>query len=145
VSREFRNENVHRARREVFGEDSPEGRAWADDLMHEFKHDGCGAAWERLVPWRARLSRSLKRKAADRLLNCVSARREMIRYPAFRARGWQIGSGPTESQCKLCTKRLKGHGRRWDRPTAIAAAALDTLDRSSQWHQFRPNASPTVV
>ena len=59
----------------------------------------------------------------------------MIRYPEFRERGWQIGSGPTESQCKLCTKRLKGYGRRWDRPNATAVAALDTLD------QKRPMAS----
>ncbi len=139
------SENVHRARRGVFGEDSPEGRCWADELMHVFKHQGYGAAWERLVQWRASLARSRKRKPADRLLKYVSARQEMIRYPAFRARGWQIGSGPTESQCKLCTKRLKGHGRRWDRPNASAVAALDTLDRSGQWHMFWLNASPTAA
>jgi hypothetical protein len=139
------SENVHRARRKVFGEDSAEGRAWADELMHLFKHQGYGAAWERLVQWRARLARSRKCKPADRLLNYVSTRQPMIRYPAFRARGWQIGSGPTESQCKLCTKRLKGHGRRWDRPNASAVAALDTLDRSGQWHMFWLNASPTIA
>ena len=49
-------------------------------------------------------------------------------------------SGPTESQCKFCTKRLKGHGRRWDRPNATAVAALDTLDRNGQWRQVWPNA-----
>ncbi len=138
------SENVHRARRKVFGEDSAEGRAWADELTHVFKHEGYGPAWERLVQWRAQLARSRKRKAADRLLNYVSARQPMIRYPAFRARGWQIGSGPTESQCKLCTKRLKGHGRRWDRPNASAVAALDTLDRSGQWHMFWLNAFPAA-
>ena len=98
------SENAHRARRQVFGEDSAEGREWADTLMHLFKHEGYGAAWERLVQWRAQLARSRKRRSADRLLNYVSTRQPMIRYPAFRARGWQIGSGPTESQCKLCTK-----------------------------------------
>ena len=139
------SENVHRARRAVFGEDAPEGRGWADGLMHVFKHEGYGAAWERLVQWRATLAGSRKRKAADRLLKYVSTRQEMIRYPAFRKNGWQIGSGPTESQCKLCTKRLKGHGRRWDRPNAAAVAALDTLDRSGQWQKFWPNASPTAV
>ena len=139
------SENVHRARRAVFGEDAPEGRGWADGLMHVFKHEGYGAAWERLVQWRAKLAGSRKRKAADRLLKYVSTRQEMICYPAFRKNGWQIGSGPTESQCKLCTKRLKGHGRRWDRPNAAAVAALDTLDRSGQWQKFWPNASPTAV
>jgi hypothetical protein len=134
------SENVHRARRTVFGEESPEGRAWADELMHVFKHEGCSAAWERLLPWRTGLRGKGKRQAADRLLHFISARREMIRYPEFRRRGWQIGSGPTESQCKLCTKRLKGHGRRWDRRNATAVAALDTLDRNGQWRQVWPNA-----
>ncbi len=139
------SENVHRARRAVFGEDAPEGVAWADEMMHVFKHEGYDMAWERLVQWRAALAQRRKRKAADRLLTYIAARQEMIRYPAFRSNGWQIGSGPTESQCKLCTKRLKGHGRRWDRPNATAVAALDTLDRSGQWQNFWPNASPATV
>lgn len=139
------SENVHRARRKVFGEESPEGKAWADELMHVFKHEGCSSAWERLLPWRTALRGKVKRKAADRLLHFVSARREMIRYPEFRERGWQIGSGPTESQCKLCTKRLKGYGRRWDRPNATAIAALDTLDRNGQWRQVWPNARSTAT
>ena len=134
------SENVHRARRKVFGEESLEGQTWADELMHVFKHEGYAAGWERIVPWRATLRGKTKRKAADRLIHFISARRGMIRYPEFRERGWQIGSGPTESQCKLCTKRLKGYGRRWDRPNATAVTALDTLDRNGQWRQVWPNA-----
>ena len=134
------SENVHRARRKVFGDESSEGKAWADELMHVFKHEGYAAGWERILPWRTALRGKAKRKAADRLVHFISARREMIRYPEFRQRGWQIGSGPTESQCKLCTKRLKGYGRRWDRPNATAVAALDTLDRNGQWRQVWPNA-----
>jgi hypothetical protein len=127
-------ENVHRARRTVFGEQAAEGQAWADTVMHEFKHEGYDVVWQRLVEWRAKLGRSpTKRQAADRLLNYVSERRGMIRYPEFRSRGWQIGSGPTESQCKLTVGRLKGRSRRWDRPNAAAVAALDSLERSGQW------------
>ena len=130
-------ENVHRARRVVFGEKSAEGKTWADELMHAFKHDGYDPVWEQLVQWRATLGRSpTKRKAADRLLNYVSARRDMIRYPSFLAKGWQIGSGPTEAQCKLTVGRLKGRSRRWDRPNAAAVAALDSLERSGQWQLY---------
>jgi hypothetical protein len=139
------SENVHRARRKVFGDESPEGSAWADELMHQFKHEGYVAAWEKIIQWRAPLKGKTKREAADRLMNFVSTRKEMIRYPSFRQHGWQIGSGPTESQCKLCTKRLKGYGRRWDRPNATAVAALDTLDRNGQWQNFWPNACPSAV
>jgi hypothetical protein len=139
------SENVHRARRKVFGEESPEGKAWADELMHVFKHQSYAIAWEKIIQWRAALRGKGKREAADRLLKFVSTRKEMIRYPEFRERGWQIGSGPTESQCKLCTKRLKGYGRRWDRPNATAVAALDTLDRNGQWRQVWPNVRPTTT
>ena len=30
----------------------------------------------------------------------------MIQYPEFIAKGWQIGSGPTEATCKTLTARL---------------------------------------
>jgi hypothetical protein len=130
-------ENVHRARRAVFGDEAVEGKAWAETVMHDFKHEGYDVAWERLVEWRANLGRSpSKRKAADRLLNYVCERRGMIRYPEFRDKGWQIGSGPTESQCKLTVGRLKGRSRRWDRPNAAAVAALDSLERSGQWQLY---------
>jgi hypothetical protein len=133
-------ENVHRARRAVFGEKNAEGYAWADQLMHAFKHDPYDEVWDRLVQWRAELPRSPRqRKAADRLLEYVASRREMIRYPEFRERGWQIGSGPTEAQCKLTVGRLKGRSRRWDRPNAAAVTALDSLERSGQWHIYFPN------
>lgn len=133
-------ENVHRARRAVFGEKNAEGQAWADQLMHAFKHDPYDEVWDRLLQWRAELPRSPRqRKAADRLLEYVASRREMIRYPEFRERGWQIGSGPTEAQCKLSVGRLKGRSRRWDRPNAAAVTALDSLERSGQWHIYFPN------
>lgn len=139
-------ENVHRARRVVFGEEAAEGKAWADDLMHTFKHEGYTVAWERLVQWRADLPRSpKKRQAADRLLNFVSQRQEMIQYPEFRSRAWQIGSGPTEAQCKLTVGRLKGRSRRWDRPNAAAVAAIDSLERSGQWQKYWPTSCTTAV
>jgi hypothetical protein len=138
--------NMHRARRAVFGEDSAAAKAWGDQLMHSFKHDGYDAAWEQLTQWRATLARSpRKRKAANRLLEYVSARREMIRYPEFRASGWQIGSGPTEAQCKLTVGRLKGRSRRWDRPNAAAIAALDSLERSGQWKKYFLNTDATAA
>ncbi|MGA9566302.1 MAG: hypothetical protein WBS19_12315 [Candidatus Korobacteraceae bacterium] len=131
------SENVHRARRAVFGDESVEGKTWVEDVLHAFKHEGYEGAWERLVQWRAKLGRSpTKRKAADRLLNYVSERQEMIRYPQFRSKDWQIGSGPTEAQCKLTVGRLKGRSRRWDRPNAAAVAALDSLERSGQWNIY---------
>jgi len=127
-------ENVHKARREVYGEEDEAGKEWAAALLHAFRHDGYEGAWERLLSWRLGLCRG--REAADRLLHYVSERRDMIRYPEFLAKGWQIGSGPTEATCKTLTARLKGSGMRWDADNAEAVMALEALYQSGQWDAY---------
>lgn len=126
---------VQRTRWAVFGEQDPTGAVWREQIMGCFYEQGYRAAWERLVTWRGRL-RGTKRAAADRLLSYVEERQSMIRYPEFRRRGWQIGSGPTEAQCKSATQRLKGRGRRWDKANAEALMALDCLDNSHAWQHY---------
>ena len=133
-------ENVQKARQAVYGEQEA-GQTWRDEIMGMFYEQGYDAVWERLVPWRGSL-RGAKRDAADRLMGYVVERREMIRYPEFRRRGWQIGSGPTEGQCKTATQRLKGRGRRWDRTNAEAVMALDCLDSSHAWHVYWTTLDP---
>jgi hypothetical protein len=128
-------ENVHKARRAVYGEAAEAGTLWAGEVLHAFKHDGYDAAWEKLVIWRS-LWRGSKRAAADGLMNYVSERRGMILYPQFAAKGWQIGSGPTESCCKTLTQRLKGSGMRWDADNAEAVMALESLRESDLWKTY---------
>lgn len=136
-------EHVHEARRATFGEEAPAGHAWCGEVLHAAKHEGYAALWERLTAWRAGL-RGGKREAADRLLHYVARREEMIRYPEFRARGWQIGSGPTEALCKTTTARLKGSGMRWDGDNAEAVMALACLEQSGQWQVYwRTRLRPT--
>jgi hypothetical protein len=128
-------ENVHKARRVVYGETNEVGTAWAGEILHAFKHDGYAVAWEKLVTWRCQWQ-GAGRVAADTLLNYVSERREMIQYPEFAAKGWQIGSGPTESCCKTLTQRLKGSGMRWDADNAEAIMALESLRESDLWKTY---------
>ena len=137
------SENVHKARRVVYGETDVSGMVWAGEVLHAFKHDGYETAWEKLVAWRAGLRRA-KRVAADTLLNYVSDRREMIRYPEFVAKDWQIGSGPTESCCKTLTQRLKGAGMRWDADNAEAIMALEALRESDLWTTYWRTLLPTT-
>jgi hypothetical protein len=128
------SENVHKARREIYGEDDEAGKTWAGELLHVFKHHGYEPTWRRLLAWRVALRHV--RPAADRAVNYVSERRDMIRYPEFRAKGWQIGSEPTEAPCKTLTARLKGSGLRWDADNAEALMALEGLSQSGQWDQY---------
>lgn len=131
-------ENVHAARRQVFGDDHPTGQTWATTLLHTLKHDGYEAAHEQLLAWLTPL-RGRKRKAAKHLLGYVVARREMINYPEFLTNGWQIGSGPTEARCRTSTARLKHSGARWDRPNVEAVSALTNLRDSDQWQIYLVN------
>ena len=132
----------HRCRRVAFGADDQTGQNWATNLLHTFKHDGWESAWDQLTQWRATLKETPRKAAADRLLNYVSERRDMINYPQFQKRHWQMGSGPTESRCKTSTQRLKGRGRRWNKQNAQALAALTTLKDSHQWNLYWPTPNP---
>jgi hypothetical protein len=137
-------DNVHKARRAAFGEQDEAGRVWAAEALHTAKHQGYAALWERLTAWRASLRSPTKREAADGLLHYVAKREEMIRYPEFQAKGWQIGSGPTEAMCKTTTARLKGSGMRWDGDNAEAVMALDALEQSGEWKVYwRSRLRPT--
>jgi hypothetical protein len=128
-------ENVHKARRAIYGDEDASGQEWAATLLHAFKHDGYASAWEKLLAWRQQQSPA-HRAAADKLLNYVSERREMIQYPEFQDKGWQIGSGPTEAMCKTLTARLKGSGMRWDGDNAEAIMGLEALYQSGQWDAY---------
>ena len=135
-------ENVHKARRAVYGESSEAGSTWASELLHVFRHTGYDAAWEQLMTWRSGL-RGAKRSAADGLMNYVSERKSMIAYPEFAAKGWEIGSGPTESCCKTLTQRLKGSGMRWDAANAESLMALESLRESGLWKTYWQTQLPT--
>jgi hypothetical protein len=128
-------DNVHKSRRLVFGEEDEGGKAFAGQMLHTAKHEGYAPLWEGLMEWRKQV-RAAKRQEVDRLIHYISERREMIRYPEFMARGWQIGSGPTESMCRTVPDRLKGSGMRWDLDNTEAVMALEAMDRSDQWASY---------
>jgi len=124
-------ENVHETRRILFGEQDEQGKRTADDLLHTAKHQGYQPLREKLLALRQN-KRGAKRKEADRLIDYVSDRREMIRYPEFIENGWQIGSGPMESQCRVTPSRVKGPGKRWDLDHAEEIMALEAMCQSGQ-------------
>ena len=57
-------------------------------------------------------------------------------YPAYRARGLQIGSGTIESTCKqLVSTRLKLAGMIWDADGAEAVAVVRAWLKSARWNE----------
>ena len=59
-------------------------------------------------------------------------------YPGYRARGWDVGSGPTEAGCKVLQGRLKGSGMRWGVSGSEQVGALKALYASGEglWDAF---------
>ena len=130
------SQNVHQSRRVIFGEEDEAGKQRAGELLHTVKHEGYQPFWEELLELRKQSRGQALRKEADRLLYYVAERKEMILYPEFLAKGWQIGSGPTESQCRVLPDRVKGAGMRWDGDNAEAVMALEALRQSNQWDGY---------
>lgn len=107
---------------------------WAHAALDEL-HRGGGTA---LVAWlepQHKTHRGTKRQSLGRLLNYVRLRVERMDYPAYRDRGWPIGSGMIESTCRqLVALRLKGPGMHWTEKGALAITALRATDINQHWH-----------
>lgn len=128
------SEHVHAARRAVFGD--TEGYDWADEILHIARHDPFERLWAKLEAWRKTLRGQRKREAADNLMRYLITRKEMVAYAHFRERGWDIGSGPIESQCKTVTQRIKGRGRRWNPANIQAIANLTAILDNGEWNHY---------
>ena len=128
-------QNVHKTKTILFGENNPLGEKWVGEILHNVKHEGYERLWKDLSQLRKQ-TRGVKRREVDRLMAYVSDRRKMIRYPEFIAKGWQIGSGPMESQCRVLSDRVRGSGMRWDADNAEAVMALEAIEQSNQWPQY---------
>ena len=63
---------------------------------------------------------------------------EHMDYPRYRANGWPIGSGVTESGVKLFNKRVKGTEQLWSIPGVEAIMALRALrlSQDGRWDQY---------
>ena len=87
-------------------------------------------------------------------LDYLSKRAAMLRYAAFRAAGYPIGSGAVESANKLVVEaRLKGAGMHWAPAHVNPLLALRGLACSDRWeegwpqlvHQWRTETRATAL
>jgi hypothetical protein len=127
-------EHVAAAAQGGFGEGTPEAAAWRTRVLDVALQVDVDAVLDEIT--QQRLRARAKREALRRLRNYVGERVGMMDYATCRAKGWDIGSGPTESLCKTMTARLKGSGMRWDAPNAEAVLALTALHDSREWDAY---------
>ena len=108
--------------------------AWA----HRLKHEGGAAVLAHLegldIDGNPRA-----RPAWEEVVTYFGNQVHRMDYPSYRAKGWQIGSGPVEAACKtVIGQRMKGSGMRWGHEGADAVAHLRALvvSEPGQWEAF---------
>ena len=145
------SEHVAEAARACFGEGTAESAAWRHEVVHLALEQDVDAVLDEVTRQRTALRSPAKRAALSRLRNYVGERTSMIRYAEHRARGWDIGSGPTESLCKTMARRLKGPGMRWEErrgrrgPPTHRAAGLQRLGKLLETHRPTELVTPRGI
>lgn len=113
--------------------------AWRQQWCHRLKVEGGGPVLEALRGLKLGGAAAAARAVHQEVVTYFENQRERMDYPAYQAKGWQIGSGPVESACKTVVgQRLKGGGMRWGTDGADAVCHLRALFRSAdrQWEAF---------
>jgi hypothetical protein len=128
-------EHVVETSHAVYGEENPRAGQWQQTMLEVAWEQGSLVMLRRLEPY-IRRHTGERREALKSLREYVAGRIDMTDYPAFRASGYDCGSGPTESQCATLTARVKGPGMRWDSDNVEAMMALGALDHSQQWQTY---------
>jgi hypothetical protein len=129
-------EHVAGAANICFGEGSEDAAQWTKMMLDAARDEGAGGLLLGIAELNRTTRSPSKKKALKGLQDYVAKRAEMVDYPTFKAKGFDIGSGPTEAFCKTLTARLKGSGMRWDRPNAEAMMALAALEHSHLWNGY---------
>lgn len=119
-----------------FGAGSPKTMAWIEAVSQAALEEGVAGLFAAIRDTLRSLRSAVKREAFKKLEQYVANHAEMLDYPTYRRRGFDIGSGPTESLCGTLTTRLRGGGKRWNTPNAEALMALAGLKHSRLWDTY---------
>jgi hypothetical protein len=129
-------DHVVEASHVLYGEGTNKAVQWREEMMSCVWEHGSLVLLDRLASYRRHHRTGVKHEALESLRDFVAKRVAMTDYPRFRQRGYDCGSGPTESQCGKLTARLKGPGMRWDKSNAEAMMALACVYQSGQWGTY---------
>jgi len=124
------SEYVWNAATALFGEASEKRKAWAKLQLDALWDGKVDEVLEGLEPYGS------KGEGVTDAVSYYRTHRARMDYPAYRARGLQIGSGTIESACKqLVSARLKLAGMIWDTEGAEAVAVVRAWLKSERWDE----------
>ena len=121
----------------LFGENTPETRAWYQAARKTLLEDGWYGIQEHIGrTWCGGVS-DANRIAIDKLLAYLANHSQRLNYRHRLACGEPIGSGLIEGACKQAIgKRMKQTGARWTVANANRMAELCCLSYSDQWAEY---------
>jgi hypothetical protein len=129
--------------------DEKASQAWSEKWCHDLKHEGGEAVLTRLRELATQSVSNAVRVRLEEAITYFENQKHRMDYPRYRAKGWQIGSGPVESACKtVIGMRMKQGGMRWGVDHAEEVSHIRALFRSEKgqwdayWQKKRPNPSP---
>jgi hypothetical protein len=84
------------------------------------------------------------RRVLARNVGYFVTHRDQMNYPAYRQRGWPIGSGLTESGVKLMNKRVKGTEQFWrmENVETILSLRCLWLSQDQRWQHYWSTRTP---
>jgi hypothetical protein len=121
------------------GADAHAGEVLGQQWCHQLKHQGGATVLAMLEELDLRGRSATARECYRATVRYFTNQLPRMDYPTYRAKGWQIGSGPVESACKrVVGQRLKGAGMRWGEDGAEAVCRLRALFLSEPgpWDSF---------
>ena len=134
------SEHLAQAGQALFGVGTAKVSAWLGTWLRELRH---GDPEQVLAELRQQIAEpgveETARAEATKHLAYLAERQEQIRYAAFEAAGYPIGSGMVESGDKLVVEaRLKGAGMHWAPDHVNPMVALRALACSDRWDEVWP-------
>jgi hypothetical protein len=131
--------------------DEDASKAWSENWCHDLKHEGGEAVLARLRDVATQGVSNAVRVRLEEAITYFENQKHRMDYPKYRAKGWQIGSGPVESACKtVIGMRMKQGGMRWRTAGAEQVSHIRALFRSEKgqwdafWQRKPPNSNPLI-
>lgn len=129
-------EHINQIGEFLYGEHTPESKAWLDEHLHQLKHAGPKKI---LLEFQKLQRKHPQEQVVTGNLAYLKKREKQIQYPTFQLQGWPIGSGIVESGNKLVVEaRLKGSGMHWAEEHVNPMLALRNMVCSGRWKEDWP-------
>jgi hypothetical protein len=125
-------EHIYSLASALYEDRDPKGKRWAKEQCKKLKERGPAGL---IRAMKRRKAKDENAREALRLeMGYFKKYRKYMNYPAYRAKGLMIGSGPVESACKVVVgQRLKLAGMRWTKDGADVVLAVRTALLSNEF------------